>query len=206
MKTLLQKLAIGMGVVFVCTALAANMNAQCGGIDARAQVKPQSWAGSGSTGSLLYVSERKDHGNDDEEIVGFWRITLISEGNSGNPAPFNPPDDVPIDHGFAQWHSDGTEIMNSNRVPSTGSFCLGVWKKVGTRHYKLNHFALAFDDGVHQGYDNIREDIVLSRDGDSFSGSFVVAKYDINGNSIVGIKGKIVGTRVKLNTTVQDIL
>jgi hypothetical protein len=185
---------------------APRANAQCGSIDKRAKVKPQSWRGEGSTGKLLYVSEREDHDNDDEDIVGFWSISLISEGNTGNPSPFNPPDDARIDHGFAQWHSDGTEIMNSNRVPSTGSFCLGVWENVGPRHYKLNHFAVAFDDAVHQGYDNIREDIVLSRDGDSFSGSFVIAKYDIKGNFIVAIKGDIVGTRVKLNTIVQDIL
>jgi hypothetical protein len=96
--------------------------------------------------------------------------------------------------------------MNSSRVPSTGSFCLGTWKQMGPRHYKLNHFALSFDDTVHQGYDNIREDIILSRDGDSFSGSFLIAKYDINGNPIAVIKGKIVGTRVNVNTTVKDIL
>jgi hypothetical protein len=44
------------------------------------------------------------------------------------------------------------------------------------------------------------------QDAVSFSGSFVIAKYDIDGNSIVNIKGKIVGTRVNLKTTVQDIL
>jgi hypothetical protein len=29
-----------------------------------------------------------------------------------------------IDAGFAQWHSDGTEIMNSH-APATSNFCLG---------------------------------------------------------------------------------
>jgi len=35
------------------------------------------------------------------------------------------PDGVPLDDGYATWHSDGTEIMNSGRVPKTGSF---VWE------------------------------------------------------------------------------
>jgi hypothetical protein len=53
-----------------------------------------------------------------------------------------PPDDTPIDSGYVQWHSDGTEIMNSGRPPQNGDFCLGVWEKTGRSRYKLNHFAL----------------------------------------------------------------
>ena len=58
-------------------------------------------------------------------IVGFWKVKFISEGNSGIP------DGTVIDNGFAQWHSDGTEILNSSRPPATSSFCLGVWQKSG---------------------------------------------------------------------------
>ncbi len=64
-------------------------------------------------------------------IVGLWKFTFVAEGNSGNPAPFNPPDGATLDAGYVQWHSDGTEIMNSGRDPATGSFCLGVWKTTG---------------------------------------------------------------------------
>lgn len=192
------------GILALLAIASLGASAQCGGIDLHGKFRPQAFEGARSFGSLLLASDHDDY--DREGIVGFWRITFISEGNSGNPEPFNPPDDAPIDHGFAQWHSDGTEIMNSSRVPSTGNFCLGVWKKVGQAHYKLNHFALSFDDTKTQGYDHIREDIVLSHNGNSFSGSFLIAKYDINGNPIAVIKGKIVGKRVTVNTTVQDIL
>jgi hypothetical protein len=71
--------------------------------------------------------------------VGFWKIKFVSEGSSGIP------DGTVIDNGLAQWHSDGTEIMNSSRPPATGNFCLGVWQKSGPSSYKLNHFALAYD-------------------------------------------------------------
>jgi hypothetical protein len=42
----------------------------------------------------------------------------------------------------------------------------------GRNHDKLNHFSLAFDDGIHGTYSNIREDVHLSGDGDSFTGTF----------------------------------
>jgi hypothetical protein len=58
-------------------------------------------------------------------IVGFWHFKFILGPNT-------------IDAGTQQWHSDGIEVINSGaRSPITGSVCLGVWKKVGERHYKL---------------------------------------------------------------------
>jgi hypothetical protein len=198
-KTILHRVGIAVAVIAICTLFTANMNAQCGGF-LQPKVKPQAWLDGSSSafGRLLNVSDR----DVDESIVGMWSFSFISEGNTG----LNIPDDFVLDHGFAQWHSDGTEITNSNRTPSTGSFCLGVWKKVGRNHYKLNHFALAFDDTVHETYSNIREDVYLSHDGDSFTGSFSIALYDPQGNPGPVIKGKLIGKRVTLSTTVPDIV
>jgi hypothetical protein len=36
--------------------------------------------------------------------------------------------------------------MNSSRDPATSNFCLGTWKSLGHRRYKLNHFALSWDN------------------------------------------------------------
>src|SRR4029079_14570806 len=49
-------------------------------------------------------------------VVGMWHVTFTSDGN--NVAPFFIPDGAPLDDGYAQWHSDGTEIMNSFRDPA----------------------------------------------------------------------------------------
>src|SRR5262245_35093948 len=57
-----------------------------------------------------------------DPIVGMWKVAFIAEGNTG---PGLPPDGVVIDNAFAQWHADGTEVMNSSRNPATQSFCLG---------------------------------------------------------------------------------
>ena len=55
-----------------------------------------------------------DEGNDRAPIVGLWKIQFILPG----AGPMG--EDVVIDDGYATWHSDGTELMNSSRAPMTG--------------------------------------------------------------------------------------
>jgi hypothetical protein len=145
-------------------------------------------------GSLLLVSDDR---SDNEGIVGFWKVSFVAEGN--NPGP---PDGTPIDFGFQQWHSDGTEILNSGmRAPATGNFCLGVWKRTGHRTYKLNHFALSYDlSGNFTGPVNIREEVVLDRDGDSYSGNFSIEQFNPQGISQGGVIGRVTGTRITVDT------
>ena len=77
--------------------------------------------------TLAAAAHDDDHDRDrDASIVGLWKFAFTAKGNSGNTAPFNPPDGATLDAGYVQWHSDGTEIMNSGRDPASGSFCLGV--------------------------------------------------------------------------------
>ena len=193
MKLLAGKSAFALVFLFTLTLLAAESFAQCGNSFPTAKLKPQAWSGNVSAGSLLTISDRDDHDNDAEGIVGMWSFSFIVDGHT-------------VDHGFAQWHSDGTEITNSNRKPSTGSFCLGVWKKAGPRHYVLNHFALGFDDGEHLGYNNIREDVIVSPDGQSFSGSVSFSFYDADGNPAGMVTGEVTGKRVTIHTTVPDTI
>jgi hypothetical protein len=59
-------------------------------------------------------------------IVGMWNIQFVSQGNTAHNPPI--PDGAQIDFGYSQWHSDGTEFMNSGgHAPATQNFCLGVW-------------------------------------------------------------------------------
>jgi hypothetical protein len=77
---------------------------------------------------------------DEATVVGFWHFKMVSIGSAGIP------DNTEIDAGYSQFHSDHTEITNSGgRAPKTSSFCLGIWKQVGKRKYKLNHFAVGWD-------------------------------------------------------------
>ena len=192
-------LTIALGVILLGTMLAPNASAQCGfttGSKVGPTFQPLAWQApaKSTAGSLLLVSDDR---SDEAGIVGFWKVAFVAEGNDGGP-----PDGTPIDFGFQQWHSDGTEILNSGmRAPATGNFCLGVWKSTGRRSYKLNHFAISSDlSGNLIGPANIREEVVLDRDGDSYSGKFTIEQFDQHGNSLGGVKGTVTGTRITVDT------
>ena len=126
------------------------------------------------------------------DIVGMWEVELVATS-----IPNTPPEGIVIDHGYAQWHSDGTEIMNSSRPPATGNFCLGVWKKTGQSTYALTHRALSFlPDGTPEGSAAIHEDVVLDRSGNTFSGRFTIDQFDTFGNLKAHVEGVIRGTRI----------
>jgi hypothetical protein len=129
------------------------------------------------------------------DIVGMWAVTLTAKNNPGGP-----PDGTPIDVGFSQWHSDGTEIMNSSRPPATGNFCLGVWKKVAPSTYKLTHKVLNFDaGGILIGPGTIHEEVVVDRGGTRFAGVFSIDLYDTAGNLIAHVNGEIAATRITVD-------
>jgi hypothetical protein len=117
------------------------------------------------------------------------------------------PDGTVIDDGYATWHSDGTEIMNSGRAPITGNFCMGVWKLTRRSIYKLNHFELSWDStGTNLiGPANIREEVVLDRDGDSYVGTFTIDQFDVSGNTLAHIAGQVSGRRITVNTPAASV-
>jgi len=115
-------------------------------------------------------------------------------------------DGTVIDAGFAQWHSDGTEILNSSRPPATSNFCLGVWEKIGQFSYKLNHFALSSDlNGNMIGPANIREDVILDQTGNSYAGTLTIDQFDLSGNTLAHITGQVTATRITVDTKVEDL-
>jgi hypothetical protein len=142
-----------------------------------------------------------------EPIVGFWYIKMISQGNTG----LGIPDGAVLDSGYAQWHSDGTEINNSFREPVTQSFCLGVWEKAGGLTYQLNHFAISWlfsGTETYQGPTNIGQKVTLSKDHNSFTGTFTIKQYDPSGSEppLVSLTGNIEGHRITITTPVQNVL
>jgi len=123
-------------------------------------------------------------------IVGMWSVTFVSGGTQ-------------IDFGYSQWHSDGTEFLNSGtRAPATQNYCLGVWKQVGRNAYKLNHWALSYDmSGNLNAKVNIKELVKLTQGGNAMAGTFSIQAYDPNTGDPLGPEtdGDIAGTRVTVN-------
>ncbi len=147
-----------------------------------------------------------------EPIAGLYEVTLTAEGNG----PTGLPDGASVDHAYVAWHADGNEIMNSGRPAGDANFCMGTWAQTGARTYTLNHFMLSWTqavnaDGVHidnmfVGPANIRETVTLSRDGSSYTGTFVLTQYDTHYHIIlpggIPIKGTVSGTRKTINSPV----
>jgi hypothetical protein len=186
MKTKSGMLIAGLAMVIVTAMLGPIASADCGKLD-----KPAAGA------SLWQEPSERDDG---DPVVGFWRVNLVSKGNSGIP------DGTVLDAGYSQWHSDGTEILNSSRAPETQSFCLGVWKRVKQFHYKLNHFAISWANGSLLGPANIREDVILSHDGNSFTGTFTIDQYDQAGHILAHLVGEIEAKRITVDTPITDVL
>jgi len=195
-RTLLKAAAATLGLLVCATVFIQTARADCGSYTSTGQklmpalaqrplLKPAAYRL-----AALAVAARDD--DNDAAIVGMWKVQFVSEGTNGIP------DGTMIDSAYAQWHTDGTEIMNSGRPPITSSFCLGVWKKTGESTYKLNHFALSWDPTgtVFVGPANIRENVTLNAQGNSFSGTFTIDQFDTNGNTLAHIVGKITAQRV----------
>jgi len=178
---------------------ASIANAGCGEV----ATKPAAFVG-GRTQSFLvraaYQPGRFALVSDDDrggdKVVGLWSVKLTSLGNL---ATAGIPDGATLDWGYAQWHSDGTEIMNSGgRAPATGNFCLGVWAKTGPSSYKLNHVALSYDavTGLLNGTVKLHEVIKLDNSGNHFSGTVTFDIFAPNGPQVGHLTGTITGDRI----------
>jgi hypothetical protein len=143
------------------------------------------WQGQQSMASLLHQADFDNH-----SIVGMWAFTMTPTAGPG-------------DFGYQQWHSDGTELMNSGgRAPATENFCMGVWRQTGPARYHLNHLALSYDQnsGTLNGRVNIKEDVVLDPSGNSYTGSFTIDVYDPSGTTAVAHQnGQVTAQRVRAN-------
>ena len=209
MKTTCNRLAATLGLVLIGTFLTPKATAECGYYPphhkAHAVISPQSWNGAEfSSGSLVLVSE-----DSNASIVGMWKITLTAEGNTG---PGAPPDGALLDSALVQWHSDGTEVMNSGRPPQDGNVCFGVWEKTGRSRYTLNHFAIGNDTanapsgiGNPSGPTQIVEDVTVSRDGKHYAGTFTLDVYDPSNTVVAHIVGVINATRITVHTPATSI-
>lgn len=208
MKTMFGALKATFGAALLATVLVSLANAQCVdlGVSKRGVSILQHKSRTGELSPArfkfaAYGDTEASPAGDRDPIVGFWRVDLISEGNAGIT------DGTVLDAGFTQWHSDGTEILNSSRAPATQSFCLGVWERIGPSKYELNHFPLSWNpDETLLGPANIREEITLSPDHNSYVGTFTLDQYDPSGNNLGHVAGRVRAKRITVNTTITDVL
>ena len=187
-----------------------NAHAGCG--FAPRALKPIAWDSAAQTSFALrpavyhpgsdegrFVLASDDWNRRDEpSIVGMWRFELLA------------PNGALVDDGYAQWHSDGTEIQNSGvHAPPTSNFCLGVWEKVASRTFKLNHFPLGWDASgqVSAAEIQLTETVKLT-DDDHMTGTFTLKVYlwdstkglDVSGPPVQTVTGTVNAQRVTINS------
>lgn len=183
--------------------------------------KAVSWQSpNASVGEGKFIKADYRHGGDDDEygpsffrpaITGLWAFEFDSKGNLGT---LGIPDGL-FDFGNTMWFADGNEItISGGRDPATGDVCMGTWKQTGARTYELTHIGLAWNPAGNKqglpvgpaGPSIFKELITLSRDGDSYTGSFTLTVLGPDGKTPAlpfPIKGSIAATRVTVNTTTQ---
>ena len=208
MKAIHRVVTTVLGGLVIATTFASTASAGCtdpAPLPKRLSLGAPNWSTSFSLPTAKGASA-SDSDSDNASIVGLWHVTFASVGN--NVAPFFIPDNAPLDDGFAQWHSDGTEIMNSGRDPATSNFCLGVWKSEGGRAYKLNHFALSWDNtgalcvpepgatSCFVGRANIREEVTVDPHGRTYSGTVTIDQYDTSGQLLFRLRGLVSAQRI----------
>jgi len=185
----------------LAAALAPTASAGCGELNLQA---PFQFA------QQITVKETKQassHAPSGASIVGLWKFQLISQGNTNHNPPI--PDGALLDFGYAEWHSDGTEIMNSGgHSPASENFCLGVWGQTGYLNFELNHFPISYDvaSGNIANYLNLREGVTLSPSGDSYVGSFTLLIYDTKGNQLDKLVGNVAATRLTVDSTLPSAI
>ncbi len=192
-----------LSMLALATMVVPNAHAGCG------LYRPASFDASsqGQFGSARLLRAAFDADDDDSakhepSMVGTWKEHWISEGTAGIP------DGTEVDAGYAQWHSDGTEInISGMRAPMTGDVCLGEWIKTGPRTYRMNHFGMSYDATGQNivGPARIQQWITLDAKGESTSGRFIIDQWDEAGNVLAHLEGKIIGTRVTMETGFQSI-
>jgi hypothetical protein len=125
--------------------------------------------------------------DDDNSIVGLWYVNYTSGGE-------------PLYESFDQWHSDGTELENPNLAPATGPLCVGVWKQVGQRTFRLHHVGWNFDiNGNSLGSFTLDETNTVSRNGLTYKGTFDLKFYDVDGNLVDEVTGTQTATRISVS-------
>jgi len=212
MKISMRPLLAALVLSILGFSMANNAQAGCGFVPS--PLKPNAWSPAtqesptlryadyrpGSEGRFLLISD--DWGwHGDAGIVGMWRFQLVA------------PNGALVDDGYAQWHSDGTEIQNSGvHAPITSNFCLGVWKQVGRDTYQLNHFPLAWEMTGQSPANEIQiTETVKLTDENHFTGTFTLKVYVWPSTDslvvspstpVATVTGSVTATRVTINSTV----
>jgi hypothetical protein len=138
------------------------------------------------------ASAAVDDRDQSASLVGLWNSEfLLGQG----PARY--------DQTFQTIHADGTEMMVSNGLPpALGNVCVGIWKQIAPRTFKLKHMTWNWDaKGGFAGTFLMTVTLRIDRRGNSYTGTWAADSYDTEGELIPALhaEGIARGTRIGLD-------
>ena len=130
-------------------------------------------------------------------VVGMWHAILRIGDASG------PVYDEVLEH----FHADGTELLISNALPpALGNICIGVWKRVGPRTFKLKHMTWNWSPeeggfgvpGTFAGHFELEITLRLDGRGNSYTGQWSAKNYGLEGEHLpaLDLEGVVTGVRI----------
>jgi hypothetical protein len=123
-------------------------------------------------------------------IVGLWFTVFKVDGET-------------LNRGFQLYIEGGTEMSIDDIVPpALGNVCVGVWKRIAPRVYKLRHVTFAWNpDGSKAGTFLQLTTVRLDPDGRNYSGTFVWDNFDTNNQPIPELhaEGTLTGRRITVD-------
>jgi hypothetical protein len=166
--------------LYVTVAATAALIA--GGMTAHASCGP---SGHSQSVKLPQILLQKSTSPNDGSIVGMWHVNYLVGGSVAFQS-------------FQQWHSDGTEFEFADIPTIPGDICMGVWRQ-NDRKYSLYHTAWTFDgSGNPNGTMVLTHNDKISRNGDSFAGTFDLKLFDVDGNLKSELAGDTAADRISV--------
>jgi hypothetical protein len=168
---------------------------------------PSPAARAGSAGGELALPDAFDlpvgyalvngEGNGNGSVVGMWHAVLRL-GDANGPV---------YDEVLEQFQSDGTEMLISNGLPpALGNLCVGVWKRIGSRTYRLRHMTWNWSPpdngfgvpGTFAGHFELIMTLRVDQRGRSFDGTWSAKNFDLEGEHLpeLDASGVIAGVRI----------
>lgn len=173
----MKSLIVTAAAVVALAASGLSAEAACGGSALRLGARAPITAPVPPSGLHAYASAKGS------SIVGMWNVQYTNDGNL-------------VFQSLEQWHSDGLEFEFADIPTISGDICMGVWSRKG-KTYSLYHTGWTFDSsGNPNGTMVLTHEDKVARDGNTYSGTFDLRFYDVNGKLLNEITGDDNATRI----------
>lgn len=145
----------------------------------------------GTAASLLLATGSVSAGNDAQyarrTLEGAWQVvtTVRVPAEDCTTAPPLPPDAPNPFPSFNTFHEGGTmSEWGSRSPPANRSSGHGVWEYLGGNKFGYRLMFHSFDNGLLAATMDIRTELKLSKNGETFRGVSRFVRTDVSGNAL----------------------